>query len=111
MERCAFCKTEETMLFESGVCLKCADARTKRKPAATAQEVRTLLFQDLLGAAARNSDALRDFDEVTGQIPSGLPSPDGAQRIKNASNTLSIARKDMATAHHRLSDYLDRGIV
>ena len=48
---------------------------------------------------------------VLDQIPSGLPQPDGAQRIKNASHALSIARKEMATAHNRLNDYLSRGIV
>jgi hypothetical protein len=45
------------------------------------------------------------------QFPSGLPYPDGVQRIKNASNKLNLARKAMATAHNRLNDYLSRGIV
>src|SRR6266404_997113 len=45
------------------------------------------------------------------KVPSGLQHPDGAQRIKNASNKLSLARKEMATAHNRLNDYLSRGIV
>jgi hypothetical protein len=46
-----------------------------------------------------------------GQFPSGLPHPDGFQRIKNASNVLSAARQQMAAAHNRFSDYLNRGIV
>ena len=45
------------------------------------------------------------------QFPSGLAHPDGVQRIKNASNALTIARREMATAHSRLNDYLSRGIV
>ena len=42
---------------------------------------------------------------------SGLPHPDGSQRIKNASVGLSMARKGVLKAHTRLNDYLGRGIV
>ena len=45
------------------------------------------------------------------QSPSGLPHPDGVQRIKNASDELSIARKEMTRAYARLTDYVERGIV
>lgn len=113
MAQCAYCSAA-TELFDNGVpvCLECTEAHTiKRKPSATALEIRTALFQDLLGATARNTEAIREFDEVMGQFPSGLPHPDGVQRIKNASNKLSAARKEMATAHNRLNDYLSRGIV
>jgi hypothetical protein len=113
MAQCAHCKAE-TYLYASGVpiCIKCSDLwQAKRKPPAATQDIRTTLFQDLLGATARNSEAIRGFDEVTGQFPSGLPHPDGVQRIKYASNALSIARKEMATAHNRLNDFLSRGIV
>jgi hypothetical protein len=53
----------------------------------------------------------REFEAVMGQFPSGLPYPAGAKRIKNASSKLSAARERMVTAHHRLNDYLNRGIV
>src|SRR5665213_2206556 len=105
MAQCAYCRAA-TELFDNGVplCLECCEARTiTRKPSATAHEIRTVLFQDLLGATARNSEAIREFDEVMGQFPSGLPHPDGVQRIRNASNALNIARKEMATAHNRLN--------
>jgi hypothetical protein len=46
-----------------------------------------------------------------GQFPGGLPEPNGAQQIQNASNALTIARKEMATAHNRLNDFLNRGVV
>jgi len=39
--------------------------------------------------------------------PSGLPHPDGAQLIKNASRRLSTARKNMMTAHNRLDSFLE----
>lgn len=45
------------------------------------------------------------------QTPSGPPHPDGVQRITNASNELSVARKEMVRAYARLTDYVERGIV
>jgi hypothetical protein len=43
--------------------------------------------------------------------PGGLPQPDGAQRIQNASDELSVARTEMEKAHSRLNLYLSRGIL
>jgi hypothetical protein len=43
--------------------------------------------------------------------PSGLPHPDSALRIENASRELSIARQEMEQAHSRLILYLSRGIL
>ena len=94
------------------LCTEFLDVRkVERNPSPTEQQIRTALFQDVLEASARNSKATREFEEVIGQFPSGLPHPDGVQRIKNASNKLTIARKEMATAHDRLNDYLCRRIV
>jgi hypothetical protein len=113
MAKCAYCETE-TFIFDGGVPLgiHCAQERdSKRKSPATAQEIRTELLHDLLGATAHSREAARLFDEAIGQFPSGLPHPDGAQLVKNASNKLSIARKEMGTAHNRLNDYLSRGVL
>ena len=95
MAQCASCKAE-TELFENGlpVCLDCADARTKRKPPATDQEIRATLLRDVIEMTARNEQAIQEFETVTEQIPSGLPQPDGVQRIKNASAKLANTRKD-----------------
>jgi len=61
----------ETEPYSSGVpvCLKCSDLReTKRKVLPTpTQDIRTILLQDLLSATARNSEAIREFEEVSGQ--------------------------------------------
>jgi hypothetical protein len=69
------------------------------------------LFQDLIAATARNDEAVREFHEITAHFSSGLPHPDGIQRIKNASNKVAVARKEMGMAHNRLNHYLSRGIV
>src|ERR1700676_1874224 len=84
---------------------------TKPKPLTTQQQIRTTLYQDVLQATARNNEATREFEAVMGRLPSGLPHPDGAQRIKNASSSLAVARKEKMKAHNRLNDYLGRGIV
>jgi hypothetical protein len=113
MAQCSYCNAE-TELFENGIpiCLGCCEVGAiKRKPSTSEHEIRTTLFQELLAATARNNEANREFDEVIGQVPTGLPHPDGVQRIRNASSKLSAARKQMGVAHNRLDDYFARGIV
>jgi hypothetical protein len=46
-----------------------------------------------------------------GDIPSGLPQPDGSQRIQNAAHALAAARNEVMQAHFRLDEYLARGVV
>lgn len=113
MATCARCNTQETQLYENGVpiCLDCADGRTKRKPPATDQQIRATMLQDIIELTARNEQAIEEFEAATEQIPSGLPHPDGVQRIKNASAKLAIARQELMGAHRRLDEHFDRGIV
>jgi hypothetical protein len=80
-------------------------------PSCPGCSVRETLTQEVLDATANKAEAFRKFEAIMLQSPSGLPHPDGVQRIKNASNELSIARKEMARAYERLSAYLDQGIV
>ncbi len=114
MAECAYCKAE-TQLYDRDVpiCAQCAEARdgTPRKPPASEQQIRTRLLEEVLEATVRTSEAAREFEAVLGQFPSGLPHPDGAQRIENASQNLTVARKKLMNAHTRLSDYHDHGIV
>ena len=86
---------------------ECSDVRkVERNSSPIEQQIPAALLQDVLEATARNNSATREFEEVMGQFPSGLPHPDGVQRIKNASNNLTIARKEMTIAHNRLHEYL-----
>lgn len=114
MAECANCKAE-TQLYDRDVpiCTQCAEARDgrPRKPPTSEQNIRTRLLQELLEATARSSEAAREFEEVIGRFPNGLPHPDGSQRIKSASLDLAAARKELMRAHNRLSDYHDHGIV
>ena len=114
MEKCAFCKTEETQLYKSGVPLyiQCVEAREDgQKPSMTAQQIRVKLVGYIVDSTARVSAANESFSVIMGQSPSGLPYPDGAQRIHNASRELSVAREEMMKAHTWLNDFVDRGIV
>ena len=51
------------------------------------------------------------FEEVLGDIPSWLPHPDGAQRIRNASSALSAAREKLSVAMIRLREFEKLGII
>ena len=112
MAECAYCKAD-TELHESGVpvCPSCSDTRTKRKAPATERQIRGTLLQDVIELTARTEEATKEFEAVMGQIPSGLPHPDGTQRIKNASAKLSIARNELMKAHRRLDERVSNGIV
>jgi hypothetical protein len=112
MAECAYCKAE-TELHESGVpvCPSCSEAPTKRKPPATEQQILGTLLQDVIELTARTEEATKEFEAVMGQIPSGLPHPDGTRRIKNASAKLSIARNELMKAHRRLDEHVGSGIV
>jgi hypothetical protein len=112
MAECAFCQAQ-TELYDNEVpiCLHCSTAGPKRKPPATDQQIRRTLLQDILELTARIDGATREFKDVIGQIPSGLAHPDGVQRIKNASNKLSIARTELMKAHRRLDEHCGGAIT
>jgi hypothetical protein len=75
------------------------------------REIRHILHDEFLNAEDHARAALAAFDAVTREIPSGLPHPDGTQRIHNASREMSLARAEMMKAHNRLNDYLSLRIV
>jgi hypothetical protein len=83
----------------------------KRKPPTSERDILTVLIQEVIDATTEKNEASDAFEVVIGQFPSGLPHPDGSQRIANSSRHLSNARKKVMMAHTRLSQFLDRGIV
>jgi hypothetical protein len=62
-------------------------------------------------AVARAEAATEASSAITSKIPSGIPDPDGVQRIHNVSRALKLARDEMMIAHNRLNAFLERGIV
>jgi len=108
MAQCAFCKAE-TEMYDRGtpVCIKCS----RERAAAAARQIRAALLESLTEATARVKAASGSFQSVMHEMPSGVPHPDGVQRIHNASRELNAARKEMMAAHSRLNDFISRGIV
>ena len=82
-----------------------------RKPPPTLEKVRNQLQQELKDATERAATASAAFLTVTSQVPSGLPHPDGTQRIRNISHELAFARTALMRAHARLDEFLVSGIA
>jgi len=113
MAKCSYCQAE-TELYDGGtpICITCSEKRaTKRKSPSPAQDIHSVLYQDVVAATARVNAATEEFSFTMGNIPSGLPHSDGKQHIRNASNRLTDARKDMMRAYSRFNDFLNHGIV
>lgn len=81
------------------------------KPAPSLEKVRGQLQQELKDATERAANASAAFLEVTSHVPSGLPHPDGTQRIRNISHELAFARTALMRAHSRLDEFLVSGIA
>jgi hypothetical protein len=109
MAKCAHCKTD-TYLFENNVpiCLNCAALGEAKE---RSNGVQNVLMDALRDATKIASIANRDFNDVIDGLPSGLPYPDGATRVNNASKEISAARIELMKAHNRLNDFLSRGTV
>jgi len=93
------------------LCLNCAESSSVKRKPPNGDQIRTTLVGQIAEATEQVSLANQTFTDVIRKFPSGLPHPDGIQRIKNASRELEFARKQMLKAHRRLSEFLDRGIV
>jgi hypothetical protein len=81
------------------------------EPLAKLEKVHGLLQQELKAATERAASASAAFLDVTSQVPSGLPHPDGTQRIRNISHELAHARTELMRAHSRMDAFLVSGIA
>jgi hypothetical protein len=75
------------------------------------ERVRIILEQEFLNAVKRRDLASFRFNDASTDIPSGLPHPDGKQRIYNASREYSAALHELSHALKRLTDFRELGIV
>jgi hypothetical protein len=73
--------------------------------------VRRILQLEVAETTARAEAAAAEFKVIISSIPTGIPHPDGTQRIHQTSHNLSNARKDMMQAHSRLDDFLRSGVI
>jgi hypothetical protein len=104
MARCVYCNAE-TQLYVSNVpvCIQCADVHNPERK-------RGHLLQNVADATMRADAASEAFQKVLDDIPSGIPDPDGSQRIRNASRQLSKARDEMAEANRLLDEEMKGNI-
>ena len=75
------------------------------------QGIRQLLEDAFDAAQQRRIEASKRFTEVMDDIPSGIPQPDGTDRIKMASREYKDSREAASAAMKRLSDFMIRGII
>ena len=111
MAECIVCKAETfVQVGIIPICIKCLENQATVPPR-TQQEIRAALVRRIIDATVRANAASETFSTLTSQFPSGLPHPDGVQRIRNASSELSIARKELMAAHRRLHDFVEGGVA
>lgn len=119
----------ELMLANNAIVMKEMERRGQRKkaktpapeipqpkaaipnPLATLEKVHDLLQDELKKATERAATASAAFLDVTSQVPSGLPHPDGTQRIRNIAHELAFARTELMRAHSRMDAFLVSGIA
>src|SRR5687767_4626408 len=74
-------------------------------------DVRQILWDQLTVAKERKDAAAKVFDETMGDVPSGLPHPDGTQRIVSASSEFRHALAEYSAACKKLSAFAVHGII
>jgi hypothetical protein len=110
---CAFCESKaESTIDGLALCRECSS-----KPEGELgklkwdRQIRAGLHREILASTARANAASRVLSAIMGDIPSGLPQPDGTQRIQNAAHALAAARNAVMQAHSRLDEFLASGVV
>ena len=113
MTICSFCESKiEHAIHGVPLCEACSN-----KPESEIQklerdrQIRASLHREVLACTARARIASEELSTIMGDIPSGLPQPDGCQRIQNAAHALAAARSAMMQAHSQLDEFLTQGIV
>jgi len=116
MANCIYCGAETSLdRSKAPLCVKCAEAMDAKQPPKRAplhkDYVWRILQLEVAETTARAEAAAAEFRVIISSIPTGIPHPDGTQRIHQASHSLSNARKDMMRAHSRLDDFLSSGVI
>ncbi|MEO8127749.1 MAG: hypothetical protein ABJF23_28710 [Bryobacteraceae bacterium] len=75
------------------------------------EEILAALRKDLASAREQEKIAREYFTQVNTDLPSGIPHPDGVQRIRNASVSYAAARTTVMHALSRLNGFLIHGTV
>jgi hypothetical protein len=110
MVRCFYCGREtELHIADIATCPVCSDRLGSSR--LKVRSIHSLLSREIIEATGDADAASAAYNQVIYDIPSAIPHPDGVQRIRSVSQRLSIAKKDLARAHFRLNDFLERGTI
>jgi len=74
-------------------------------------KVLKIMQSDIDATKLAMQHAMKVFDGMVRDVPSGIPHPDGLQRLKNASRDLSSARAALNAAVARQCAFVLHGIV
>jgi hypothetical protein len=74
-------------------------------------EIEEILKAELVLAKSRHEAAKAYFALVCRDTPSGLPYPDGSQRIINAGRDRTAAQEAFSTALKRFNDFILHGKI
>ena len=114
MAECSVCGLH-TELFLRGVplCFSCAQTiETNHFRRESSKTKIQITLEEAQQAARTETHAARTrFREISREIPSGLPHPDGLDRIRLAGVDVRSAEQKYLTATTRLTEFLIRGIV
>jgi hypothetical protein len=80
-------------------------------PVADSESIRRKLNHDLMDADERREVASDRFNAILDDIPSGIPTPDGADRIRQASEDYSRAQKESFEALTQLNHFTVHRVV
>jgi len=69
------------------------------------------LRAELAAAQHRRNEAAQLFGEVIRDVPSGLPIPDGAERIRSASRNYRRTQIEAVSAFVRLNEFIIHGTI
>jgi hypothetical protein len=110
---CAFCESETELAMDGmPFCRACSSKPESEIVKLTAaREIRAALHREVLASTALANAASAKLGAIMRDIPSGLPQPDGSQRIQNAAHALAAARNQVMRAHSRLNEFLAHGVV
>jgi hypothetical protein len=75
------------------------------------EEVERILRQEVERRKTGYEGARLEFDRIYNNIPSGLPSPDGTERIKNAGRDYRFNMREYDAALHEFNSFLCWGII
>lgn len=109
---CAFCESEAGVAIDGvPLCKECSGRpESEIRELKADRQIRAALHREILASTARAHAASEALSAIMGDIPSGLPQPDGCQRIQNAAYALSAARNAVMQAHSRLDEFLARSV-